>query len=242
MGIKYHQYGMEYDYAKDGALTNNWNPDLDYGTEYVSVYFNIKTPSYDINGFTSPEARDNWNEEADRLIQSFGIMEDCGYKVENREEKCAYLYAHPQQISGVILKNDVKKLAEAIDNMQLSSLRWVDLYETVYAISDKEYEKYLNKRKEEIRKALFQKSATNRKTTYYLADNVARLVAKTFQLNRLGITNEKYYGKGQTTHYVRNVIEEMIKEGYLKSSEKDGEIYIRSLNKTEQRQSKLKAL
>lgn len=35
--------------------------------------------------------------------------------------------------------------------MKLSSIRWVDLYETVYVISDEEYEKYLSDRDEEIK-------------------------------------------------------------------------------------------
>lgn len=46
MGIKYHQYGCGNDYGDDHYLTDNWNPDYDYGSQYVEVYFNINTPSY----------------------------------------------------------------------------------------------------------------------------------------------------------------------------------------------------
>ena len=145
MSIKYHQYGIGNEYGEDHTLTNNWNPDIDYGNEYVRVYFRIDTPSYHYErGFSSTEDRDSWNTEASNLISSFGIMEDSGYKVDNGKEKCAYLYAHPQNISGVVLKNDVQKIAEAISNMKLSSIRWVDLYETVYVISDNEYQEYLD--------------------------------------------------------------------------------------------------
>ena len=42
MGIKYHQYGCGNDYGDDHYLTDNWNPDYDYGSQYVEVYFNIK--------------------------------------------------------------------------------------------------------------------------------------------------------------------------------------------------------
>ena len=45
MSIKYHQYGLGYEYGEDHALTNNWNPDEDYGNEYSNVYFNIDTPA-----------------------------------------------------------------------------------------------------------------------------------------------------------------------------------------------------
>ena len=47
--IKYHQNGVGYEYGADHTLTDNWNPDVDYGNEYVNVYFRIDTPSYDYN-------------------------------------------------------------------------------------------------------------------------------------------------------------------------------------------------
>lgn len=166
-------------------------------------------------------------------------MEDSGYKVDNGKEKCAYLYAHPQQISGVILKNDVKKVAEAISNMKLSSIRWVDLHETIYDISDSEYEEYLNGKRDEIRKELFEKSATTRTNKYYAAFDVARSIANIVRLNRLGLNDGKNYGSGQTVEYILKVADKMITEGYLKSFDRNGIKYIRSLNKTEQKQSKL---
>lgn len=240
MSIKYHQYGIGNEYGEDHTLTNNWNPDMNYGNEYVNVYFNIDTPTYDYRNGWETEEREAWLKEASNLIASFGIMEDSGYKVENGKEKCAYLYAHPQQISGVILKNDVKKVAEAISNMELSSIRWVDLHETVYLISDSEYQEYLDGRKEEIRKALFEKSATTRANKYCAAFDVARHIAGMVRLNRLGLNDGKNYGSGQTIEYILSVADEMIAEGYLKYFERDGVKYIRSLNKTEQKQSKLK--
>lgn len=239
MNIKYHQYGIGYDYGEDHMLTNNWNPDFDYVNEYVSVYFNIDTPTYDFrSSFTSTEDREKWEAESSNLIKSLGIMEGCGYDCEKK--KCAYLHAHPQQISGIILKNDVKKVAEAISKMELSSIRWVDLHETVYVISDSEYEEYLNEKKDIIRRALFEKSSTTRTTKYYAAFDVARNIANMVRLNRLGHNDGKNYGSGQTIEYILKVADEMIKEGYLKYFEEKGSKYIRSLNKTEQKQSKLR--
>ena len=156
--IKYHEYGKEYDYGEGHILTNNWDPDRDYGNEYVKVYFNIDTPTYKWNphgvSWNSDQDRNAWKQEASALISSFGILEDCGYAVEHSSDKRAYLYAHPHQISGVIKKNDVKKVAEAIAGMKLSTMRWVDIRETVYVISDEEYEVYLCSRDEEIRNEL----------------------------------------------------------------------------------------
>lgn len=239
MSILYHDNMNGVQYGEDHMLTDNWNPDMDYGNEYVRVYFRIDTPTYDYRNSWETEEREAWLKEASDLIASFGIMEDSGYKVENGKEKCAYLYAHPQNISGVVLKNDVKRIAEAISNMKLSSIRWVDLYETVYVISDNEYQEYLYRRKDEIRKALFEKSATTRANKYCAAFDVARNIAGMVRLNRLGLNDGKNYGSGQTIEYILKVVDEMIEEGYLKYFEEDGFKYIRSLNKTEQKQSKL---
>ena len=141
MSIKYHQNGIGNEYGADGKLTDNWNPSADYGNEYVKVYIRINVSSYDCAAgfFNSETDRENFYTEASKLIKSFGILEDCGYSVEHSKEKQAYLYVHPQNISGVIRKNDVKKVAEAFDNMENVSVRWVDLYATVYVMTDAEY-------------------------------------------------------------------------------------------------------
>lgn len=236
--IKYHDNMNGVQYNSDHKLTDNWNPNCDYGNEYVEVHFRIDTPSYHYN-FDTEENRNKWNAEASHLIKSFGILEDCGYAVEHSKDKRAYLHAHPQDISGVILKNDVKKIAEAINNMELSSIHWVDLYETVYVISDSEYEKYLDGKKEEIRKKLFEVSHTTRTTKYYNAFDVARYIAGIFRLNRLGLNDGKNYGGGQTIDYILKIADKMIEEGYLKCFMNGDIKYIRSLNKTEQNKMKL---
>ena len=242
MSIKYHQWGTGNEYGANFELTDNWDSNADYGNEYVSVYFRIDTPLYDdcICDFKSDEDSEKWHAETSELIKSFGVMDGSIYDITRSKEKCAYLYAHPQNISGVIRKNDVKRIAEAISKMELSSIWSVDLYETVYVISDNEYEEYLNGRRDEIRKVLFEESATTRTTKYYNIFDVARSLADKFRLNRLGINDGKNYGSGQTIDYILNVADEMIEEGLLKSFEQNGEKYIRSLNKTEQKQMKVK--
>jgi hypothetical protein len=239
--IKYHQNGIGNEYGADNKLTNNWNPDLDYGNEYAKVYFRIETPSFEcMNGFfNSNEDRDKWNIEANNLIKSLGIIKDSGFKVKRNKLQCAYLDTHPQNISGVVRKNDVKKIAEAIDDMELSSIRWVELYETVYVISDEEYEKYLDKKRNEIRKLVFERAATTRRSIFCYALDIAVRIAESIKLNRLGIGDGLNYCNGQTVKYVENVIHEMIESGYLKQFEQNGNDYIRSLNKAEQRKLKL---
>lgn len=237
MSIKYHEYGKGYDYGADHTLTDNWNPDADYGNEYVKVYFNIDTPTFNcMNGsFDTPSDSEKWNIEASAIIASFGIVESCGYRATT-----AYLYAHPNQISGVVLKNDVKRIAKAIDSMKLSSIRWVDIHETVYDISDSEYEEYLNSKRNEIRKMIFDKAATPRTNKYYLAFDIANDIAGNTRINILRLQDGADYMSGKAITYIMKVVKEMIDEGLLKSFEQDNTLYIRSLNKTEQKKLKMR--
>lgn len=240
MGIKYHQYGCGNDYGDDHYLTDNWSPDYDYGSQYVEVYFNINTPSYmhdkdpSAFGFASDEARDEWYAAASKVIASFDILEDSGYNVENSAEKRAYLYPHPQQISGVILKNDVRKVAEAIERMSPSSIRWVDLYDTVYVISDEAYEKYLIFKDESLKKDLFKVCQTPRITRFYDAIEISRSLAMKYRLKRLGINDGRNYGSGQTIDHIMRLMQKMSEDGLLVMASPTGEeMYVRSLNKTE---------
>ena len=235
--IKYHQHGIGNEYDEDHSLTNNWDPNRDYGKEYVRVYFHIHTDRFNYrNGyFENTQDRDEWNEEASNLIKSLGILEDCGFRVEQMKEKCAYLYAHPSNFSGVVLKNDVKRIAQAISQMKLSDIRWVALHETVYVLTDDEYAYYLDTKLDAIRKDSLEGAVTTRTTKYCSAFDVARNVASHVRLPRLGLSDGRNGGTGQTVEYVLTTINRMIEEGSLKEFVQNGTQYIRSLNKTELR-------
>lgn len=242
MSIKYHQNGIGNEYRADGKLTDNWNPSADYGNEYVKVYIRIDTPSFNVmgsgDGFISDIDREAFYTEAGNVLKSFGILEDCGSKVEHSKEKQAYLFIHPQNISGVIKKNDVKKIAEAFNDLKTCKVRWVDLYKTVYVMTDAEYNEYLMTRKADIRKMLFEKSKTPRINKFYYICDVMHDIADKIRLERLGYQDGKNYGdgySGETVQYIYQCALEMIEEGFLKRFDEGKRTYIRSINKTEQK-------
>lgn len=242
--IKYHEYRKgENDYGADHYLTNNWNPDADYGSEYVNVYFNIDTDGFDSmsGSFTNNATRDIWIAESNKIISEFGYINGTEYDTQKSENK-SYLYPHPNQFSGVIPKNDVKRVAERIAQSKIFKVRWVDLHETVYVISDNEYEEYLNSKNEQIQEALFKACGTTRINLFYNPYDVARSLAGKFRLRRLGLNDGRNYGGGQTIDYIIKVINKMIDNGLLVSMEKSGVKYVRSLNKTEQRKKFKKLL
>ena len=241
MSIKYHQNGLGYEYGKDYSLTNNWNPNADYGNEYSNVYFRINTPSYDIvNGGWESDERKTVSKEIDKLFTNLGWKRDkpgfngvCATYIKGK----SHLYMHPQDYSGEVLKNEIKSIAEAIEKAKTFSLRWVELYDTVYDITDEEYEEYLKSKEKEIRKSLFETCVTTRKTKYFYAFDVCRSLANQFRLRRIGLNDGRNYGSGQTIEHIMKVIDDMAIEKLL--FVKDGNKLVRTPNKTEQKEMKI---
>ena len=74
MSIKYHDNLTPPMYGQDHTLSNNWNPDADYGNEYVDAHFRINAPAYRSGsylGFT-PEEHDRFYLEAGTVFRSLG--------------------------------------------------------------------------------------------------------------------------------------------------------------------------
>ena len=243
MGIKYHQNGIGNEYGADHQLTNNWNPHTDYGNEYVKVHFRMETEGYNHPSFCfSEEDRKTFDLE---LVEVFTSL---GWKCEKEaySGSCATwhkgkqnLYLHPQDFSGEVLKNEVKQIAEVLEKQNTFYLRWVDLYETVYDMTDQEYEKILSARNEDIKESVLKSSKTTRSSKYYYAFDVARGLANKFRISRIDDNDGKNYGTGQTINHILECIQSLIKEGYLVSAMKNDTLLIRTINKTEQKQRKL---
>lgn len=242
--IKYHQNGLGNEYGSDHILTNNWNPDKNYGNEYVNIYFRIEAPGYSYPSFS-------FTEEGEKAfyIEIKNALQPLGWESEIDAEDwhCEYikkgkqhLYLHPQNFSGEVLKNEVKQIAEALRKHNTFYLRWVDLYETVYDISDSEYEEYLNSKEAEIRKTLFDNFTTTRTNKFYYVFDVCRSLADKFRLRRIGLNDGRNSGSGQTIEFIGKVINNMIEEGLLIGAENNGNKLIRSLNKAEQKKLKVK--
>ena len=243
MAIKYHQNGIGNEYGEDHQLTNNWNPDKDYGNEYVNVYFRMETNGYGYPSFSfTEEDREAFDSELLEVFNSLGWK--C--KEEAYSGSCStwtkgkqHLYLHPQDFGGEVLKNEVKQIAEALEKRNTFYLRWVDLYETVYDMTDQEYAEILAQKNDDIKKSVLECSKTTRTSKYYYAFDVARGLANKFRLSRIGDNDGKNYGTGQTINHILDVVQCLIDEGYLVSAVKNDVLLIRTINKTEQKQSKL---
>lgn len=242
--IKYHQNGIGNEYGEDGQLTDNWNPDKDYKNEYTRVYFRIEAPAYCYPsfGFTKSE-REAFYTEVKSVLQPLGWKEEdgenewgCGDIIKGKQ----HLYLHPQNFSGEVFKNEIKAIAEALKEHKTFSLSWVDLYETVFDIAENEYEEYLNSKDEEIRKELFSNYSTTRTNKFYHTYDACVKLSANFGLKRIGINDGMNYANGQTMKHIENIIKDMITEGLLIGIIDDNRNLFRSLNKSEQKQLKVK--
>ena len=237
--IKYHQNGTGTEYI-NGKLSNNWDPDQDYGNEYVSVHFRIDAYGYRYPSFQFSERdRKAFDQEVEAVFSSIGwkCNEEYHGSCSTWRNGNSYLYLHPQDFSGKVLKNDIKIIAENLCNRITFDLKWVDLYKTVYDLTDQEYETYLCKKDEKMRKTLFQLCATSRRNRYYPASAIARELSKMFQIDRIGKTLDSAVGSGPVIDHIMKIIDAMILDGYLIQADNAGEKMIRSLNKTEQKQT-----
>lgn len=243
--IKYHQNGLGNEYGEDHTLTNNWDTEADYGNEYSNVYFRIEAAGYQYPLFSfTEEDRNAFYTEVRNALEPLGwhLEKDtdewnCTYIVNGKSR----LYLHPQDFSGEVLKNDIKTIAEALEKHNTFYLRWVDLYDTVYDISDEAYEEYLNGKDKEIRQTLFDNFGTTRTNKFYHTFDVCRSIADKIRLRRIGLNDSRNYGTGQTIEHIGKIIDEMIAEGLLIGAENNGNKLVRSLNKTEQKKVKVNA-
>lgn len=244
MSIKYHDNLNGIQYGTDHKLTNNWNPDGEYkDNEYCEVYFRIECPAY-MQGkypcnFDDDKDRVSFRKEVRAILENLGWCFSSDYSCEPTKGK-SHFYIHPQNISGEILKKEVKQLAEAFENNQTFYLRWVDIYDTVFDITDEEYNTYLETKKDEIINLVLKNSVTKRTNKYFYIYNVAKFVADKIRLIRIGDNDGRNnYGVGYTARYIIEVIDRLVKDGYLIKAEQNNNVFIRTINKTEQKRLKL---
>ena len=172
-----------------------------------------------------------FHDEIGKVIESFGIVESCGYKQNNE-----YLHAHPQNISGIVKKDKIKAIAEAIDSSTSMSIRWVDVYNEYADISDENYKAILDNKRTEMIDYIIEQCYTTRRDRYYRVFSIATSTQEQFKTDRINAI-EDVNKHGMTYNYVVDIINALVSNGYLvRTSDGEG---IRSLNKTEQKKNKI---
>lgn len=223
-----------------------WNPDGEYSdNEYIKVYFRIETPSYyKANfgvGFATDTDRENYGKEIAELFKRMDWMDDTtvffgtGFIVKGK----ARLYLHPQDVSGIVLKKDVKAIAEALKDNKYFTIRWVDLYEDVYDMTDERYTAYLETQKDKIKGLLLTTCKTKRRNLFKDCGAVAYNLTDKVRLHRVSDKGDYYGERAFTANYIISVVDDLIEQGYLVQANRTDIKLIRTINKTEQKEKKL---
>ena len=203
--------------------------------EYSNVYFRIETPSYYKAsygvGFENNTDRNNFDEEVKMLFLNNGWE----LLKENRSSGCCYevvkgnqrLYLHPQNISGDVIKNEIKIIADLLQNNKTFSLRWVDVYEDIYDMTDDEYIKIFKDNIENIKIDLLEGFQTKRKNLFRTCSyQVMENITKKYNVKRLKC-NFKDFESGKIGYnFVNDIFEDLIKnELIVTASTKNGTGY-----------------
>lgn len=239
--IKYHQNGIGPEYGPDHKLTNNWDPDKDYGNTYSEVYFRILSKEYmapPYLGFEKAE-KERFYREVQAVLMPLGwympehdTTWECDY-IFNINDKNQRLYLHPQAFSGTIKKNDIKGIAEALRQHESFSLECVDLYKTLYDISDDAYLEYMKSRRKDIEDYIFESAKTHRRTHFQPVYNICSVAYNKIKIQR--VSDNGYNIPKQEFEYIQSVVADMTKAGWLVSVKQGDTEYVRSINKSEQK-------
>lgn len=226
---------LKYNDMEKGSYFNEVEWTDNGNGNFAKVYFRIDTIGFECysGSFKNAEDRQAFHDEATAIIKSFGIVESCSYRQNNE-----YLYAHPQEITGIVAKSKIKDIAEAINNSRTMKIRWTDVYEEYAVISDEEYERILNGKREEMAKCIVEKCFTKRTNLFKSTYEIAMLVQERFKENRINAIEDINNPK-MTFKYAMNVIQQLIDNGYLIYVEYNGNHLIRAYNKTEQKRKKI---
>lgn len=241
--IRYADCTKDYVCTPDGSKRPAWMPDEDYGNEYAKVHFRIRANGYDYPEYHfSKEDGDAFDKEVAEVFTALGWSCEESYngRCSTWFNGKSHLYLHPQEFSGEVLKNEIKTVAEAVAKGITFKLTGVDVYKTVYDITDEEYEEILSCKDKEISEALLIKCKTTRTYNYYDAWNIATILAGRFRVARIGNSDGENGGIGQTAKHILTIIEKMAQNGQLITVDRNEQMLVRTPNKTEQRKMKAK--
>ena len=216
---------------------NNWNADKDYGKEYAIVHFHIATPSY-------PWSR---KKNGSRLRRAFDaemadIFASIGWNVASEgkgpyamtvEKDKQNIYCHPKDMSGVVLKNEIAAIAQALAGAEQFQLETVEVRDTVHDWSNEEYaallDGTLDKTRREIDKNAvlpdWDKFNQKRDIIRRVSDSIAP--GRRLKSVRFGTVDKDEMAED----FVANVLEDLLEKGYLAIA--GSEKYVRALSSEE---------
>ena len=224
----YNALRKEYDSETHNAI-ENWNDTGFSAYEYAKVYFRIDCPTFDCvsASFASDSAREDFYAEMRDVLRVFGITEGTSFIKRGEDYTMEHLHIHPQNISGVVAKNKIVKIAETINGCKWAFCRCVDVYDDVSAMTNEQFVEYLDAHKySDIVADILSAFTTKRRNLYYGEYSTSGLLDKI--ANKYHICRRQcesgmdYTGKA----FCADVLEVLVKQGKIVTAPvKDGTGY-----------------
>ena len=119
----------------------------------------------------------------------------------------------------------------------------MDVYEDVYDVTDEEYLSMLDGKKELAKAMILNAAKTSRRDYFQNASSVCEHVGLAIRFPRIGLTDGCGYVPGDRKElayaFVQGLIDELIALGWLEEYANNTCVYIRTINKTEQKKAKV---
>ncbi len=209
------------------------------GKVFVSVHFRINTPAYAGHGTGSPhfpsgEASDLFYERAYKALGGVGFICD-GQRAKSQGETPEDLFIHPDSFSGLVALDKVPAILAAIEEMEGSSLRWVDVYGAPELLDDEEKQLRLEHYEPEMIRRALKTLFTGRKAKFR-SINLLGMLTDTGGLPGVQFFEDCSSGAARSSfvdHYMAGLMTRLVSEGLVKTYLKDGITYYRSALKGE---------
>ncbi len=206
-------------------------PDFD-----VADYFRIRSSYRYDSGWPDKGVEHAFRDETRTLFQSAGWELHPAREGSSSSDIVTKgqqdLYLHPMNFSGVIQTDEIPRLQELLEGAQTFQCQGVDCYERYWELTDAEYLKQLEDRRDEIIEAILERYQTKRKNLY-VTGPAELSIAKQFSVHRLCDKDGK---NNLANRYVGELVERLIREGRLVTAETRNGLGIRTAAGEELRQ------
>ena len=185
---------------------------------YQEMYFYLDSDYKHGRGYSSPEAKEAFCSEINRLFTEAGWeirtgsgSGACDSAVKGKQD----LYLHPMMVSGVMLKDEVGAVEQILRNGTTFRLREIRGFDEYQDMEDDDYRVWLESKHDEIEAAILEKYRTKRKNLY-VTGYTASSIAKPFEIKRI----QSAHKSGDIAElYVGQLVQELIERGKLVTAE-----------------------
>ncbi len=226
-------------------MTPPTNSNKDEAGEYSKTYFRIDTDAYHFDKGFDANKEAAFAEEARKILESQGwtlIPPRFSSASPEAVKGNSHLYLHPMNFSGVCENDERKKLFEALKAARVFSCRGVDVYDEVFDMNDEQLDTKLQEEKDDIISELLEVLTTKRSNLYYTDVGflgIGGRIAKRHSIKRLAIEGQRSNNgidkctDGICFTFVQAVMNELIEEGKIVSSETKNGLGYRTAKKGE---------